>query len=113
MYAFADQEREFSKALRKERSEGARSQMEEDAKGMYAEGIKPDVIARIQKTSVDVIEGILGLQRVWGLWAGYSLTQEQAEEYVLAPVTMWYRWREERRYENFSGIVLYKIGNLV
>ena len=64
MYAFADQEREFSKALRKERSEGARSQMEEDAKGMYAEGIKPDVIARIQKTSVDVIEGILGLQRV-------------------------------------------------
>ena len=40
MYAFADQEREFSRALRKERSEGDRQRMEEDAKGMYAEGIK-------------------------------------------------------------------------
>ena len=72
MYAFADQEREFSRALRKEalageargEARGARSQMEEDAKGMYAEGIKPDVIARIQKTTVDVIEGILGLQHM-------------------------------------------------
>ena len=64
MYAFADQEREFSRALRKERSEGDRQRMEEDARGMYAEGIKPDVIARVQKTTVDVIEGILGLQRV-------------------------------------------------
>ena len=40
---------------------GARDQMEEDAKGMYAEGIRPEVIARIQKVSVDVIEKILGL----------------------------------------------------
>ena len=44
------------------RKTGARSQMEQDAKGMYAEGIQPDVIARIQDVSVDVIEKILGLQ---------------------------------------------------
>ena len=43
---------------------GDRQRMEDDAKGMYAEGIKPDVIARIQKVSVDVIEKILGLQQV-------------------------------------------------
>ena len=41
-----------------------KKQMEEDAKGMYAEGIKPEVIARIQKVSVDVIERILGLNPV-------------------------------------------------
>ena len=41
---------------------GAKNQMEEDAKGMYAEGIAVDVIARIQKTTVDAIEKILGLQ---------------------------------------------------
>ena len=72
MYAFADQEREFSKALRKERSEGEasgvakgdRQRMEKDAKGMYEAGLKPDAIAKIQEVSVDVIEGILGLQRV-------------------------------------------------
>lgn len=44
--------------------EGAREQMEDDAKGMYAEGLKPDAIARIQKVSVDTIEEILGLQPV-------------------------------------------------
>ena len=44
------------------RMEGDRLRLEEDARGMYAEGLKPDVIARIQKVSVDVIEGILGLQ---------------------------------------------------
>ena len=68
MFTFADQEKEFNRALRTERAEGekkgAQLQMEEDAKGMYAEGIKPDVIARIQKVSVDVIEKILGLQPV-------------------------------------------------
>ena len=42
--------------------EGDRLRLEEDARGMYAEGLKPDVIARIQKVSVDVIEGILGVQ---------------------------------------------------
>ena len=68
MFTFADQEKEFNRALRTERAEGEikgdRQRMEEDAKGMYAEGIKPDVIARIQKVSVDVIERILGLQPV-------------------------------------------------
>lgn len=47
-----------------QRSTGARQQLEDDARGMYAEGIKPDVIARIQKVSVDMIEKILGLQEV-------------------------------------------------
>ena len=76
MFAFADQEKEYNRALRAERREGEargeargktkgdQERMEEDAKGMYAEGIKPDVIARIQKVSVDVIEKILGLQTV-------------------------------------------------
>ena len=42
--------------------EGDRLRLEEDARGMYAEGLKPDVIAKIQQVAVDVIEGILGLQ---------------------------------------------------
>ena len=50
---------------KEQKNEGDRQRMEEDAKGMYAEGIKPDVIARVQKVFVDVIEKILGLQPVW------------------------------------------------
>jgi len=65
MFTFADQVEAMNEALSTERAEGEkkgdRQRMEEDAKGMYAEGIKPDVIARIQKVSVDVIEKILGL----------------------------------------------------
>jgi hypothetical protein len=38
--------------------------MEQDAKAMYEEGIAPDVIARIQKVPVEVIEKILGLRPV-------------------------------------------------
>ena len=49
---------------KEQKNEGDRQRMEEDAKGMYAEGIKPDVIARVQKVFVDVIEKILGLQPV-------------------------------------------------
>ena len=68
MFTFADQVDAMNEALTTERAEGEikgdRQRMEEDAKGMYAEGIKPDVIARIQKVSVDVIERILGLQPV-------------------------------------------------
>ena len=65
MFTFADQVEAMNEALSTERAEGekkgVKKQMEEDAKGMYAEGIKPDVIAKIQKVSVDVIEKILGL----------------------------------------------------
>lgn len=64
MFTFADQVDAMNEALTAERAEGAQKQMEEDAKGMYAEGIKPEVIARIQKVSVDVIERILGLNPV-------------------------------------------------
>ena len=66
MYTFADQEKEFSRALRQERREGEnigdRQRMESDAKGMYEEGLKPEVIARIQKVSVDVVNNMLGLK---------------------------------------------------
>ena len=73
MFSFADQVDAINEAFEIKREEGiaegieegkitgARDQMEEDAKGMYAEGIRPEVIARIQKVSVDVIENILGL----------------------------------------------------
>ncbi len=64
MFIFADQVDAMNEALTAERAEGAQKQMEEDAKGMYAEGIKPEVIARIQKVSVDAIERILGLNPV-------------------------------------------------
>jgi len=33
--------------------EGARDQLEQDVRGLYAEGIMPDVISRITKTSID------------------------------------------------------------
>ena len=41
---------------------GANQQMVSDAQGMYAEGIAPDVIARIQKTTVAAVKKMLGLQ---------------------------------------------------
>ena len=66
MFTFADQERATRLTMEEERREGekkgAATQMESDAKGMYAEGIAPEVIARIQKTTVDVVKKILGLQ---------------------------------------------------
>ena len=43
---------------------GDRLRMEGDARGMYAEGIQPEIIAKIQKTTVDVINEILGLQTI-------------------------------------------------
>ena len=64
MFTFADQEKEFNRALRNERSEGDRQRMERDAKGMYAEGLRPEQIARIQGVPVETVEGILGLQLV-------------------------------------------------
>ena len=42
--------------------EGARDQLEQDVRGLYAEGIMPDVISRITKTSIDTVKEILGLQ---------------------------------------------------
>ena len=70
MFTIADQEEAMKEALEMERAEGeaegeargARKQLEEDARGMYNEGIGVDVIARIQKTTVDAIENILGLK---------------------------------------------------
>ena len=38
--------------------------MERDAKAMYEEGIKPEIIAKIQKVPLEVIEKILGLRTV-------------------------------------------------
>lgn len=43
-------------------SQGTRQQMEKDAKGMYEEGIAPDVISRILKIPVEDVEAILGVK---------------------------------------------------
>ena len=68
MFTFADQEKEFNRALRNERSEGVslgdRQRMERDAKGMFAKGLSPKDIAEIQGVPVETVEGILGLQLV-------------------------------------------------
>ena len=42
--------------------EGARDQLEQIVRGLYAEGVMPDVISRITKTSIDTVKEILGLQ---------------------------------------------------
>ena len=44
------------------RLEGDRNRLEQDVRGLYAEGIMPDVISRITKTSIDTVKEILGLQ---------------------------------------------------
>ena len=70
MYKFMDQETALKKALRTERKtgrqegrqEGTRQQLEKDARGMYKEGLKPEVIARIQGISVEEVDAILGLK---------------------------------------------------
>ncbi|MDO4408971.1 MAG: hypothetical protein Q4C16_08540, partial [Eubacteriales bacterium] len=46
------------------REQGFAECMERDAKAMYEEGIKPEIIAKIQKVPVEVIEKILGLRTV-------------------------------------------------
>ena len=48
--------------IREGKLEGKRNQLEQDVRGMYAEGIMPDVISRITKTSIDTVKEILGLQ---------------------------------------------------
>ena len=40
---------------------GARKRLEQDAKGMYAKGLKPEQIARIQGITIETVEEILGL----------------------------------------------------
>ena len=62
MFTFADQEEAMKEALDAERREGDKTRMEEDARGMYNEGIGLDVIARIQKTTVGAVEKIFGLK---------------------------------------------------
>ena len=44
-------------------SQGDRQRMESAARGMYAEGLAPEVIARVLKTTVEDIEVILGLNK--------------------------------------------------
>ncbi len=61
MFTFADQEKATRQTMEEERKAGDRIRMESDAKGMYEEGITPEVIARIQKTTVEVVKKILGL----------------------------------------------------
>ena len=41
---------------------GDRKRLEQDARGMYAEGLMPDVISRIVKEPIDTVREILGLQ---------------------------------------------------
>ena len=64
-YGKAQEEKGLKKGRdegRKEgRNEGDIARMRDDAMGMYAEGIAPDVIARIQKTSVDNVWKMLGV----------------------------------------------------
>lgn len=49
--------------MEKFRREADRERMESDAKGMYEEGLKPDAIARVLKTSKEDVEKILGLNK--------------------------------------------------
>ena len=44
-------------------SQGDRQRMEKDARGMYKEGIAPDIIARILNTTVEDVKEILGLNK--------------------------------------------------
>ena len=46
------------------REQGFAECMEREAKAMYEEGIKPEIIAKIQKVPLEVIEKILGLRTV-------------------------------------------------
>ena len=44
-------------------SQGDHQRMEKDARGMYKEGIAPDIIARILNTTVEDVKEILGLNK--------------------------------------------------
>ncbi|MDO4805076.1 MAG: hypothetical protein Q4A32_09695, partial [Lachnospiraceae bacterium] len=47
---------------RRGKAVGDRQRMLTDAKGMYAEGLSVDAIARVQKVSVDAVHQMIGLQ---------------------------------------------------
>jgi hypothetical protein len=44
-------------------SQGDRQRKERVARGMYEEGMNPDIIARVLKTTVEDVEVILGLKK--------------------------------------------------
>ena len=62
-YGKAQEEKGLKKGRKEGWNEGDIARMRDDAKGMYAEGINPDVIARIQKTSVDNVWKMLGVAK--------------------------------------------------
>ena len=61
-YAIMDWVSYGAQKRREGKLEGARDQLEQDVRGLYAEGVMPDVIYRITKTSIDTVKEILGLQ---------------------------------------------------
>ncbi|MBO5534587.1 MAG: hypothetical protein J6B53_04170 [Clostridia bacterium] len=61
-YAIMDWVSYGAQKRREGKLEGARDQLEQDVRGLYAEGVMPDVISRITKTSIDTVKEILGLQ---------------------------------------------------
>ena len=48
--------------MREGKLEGARDQLEQDVRGMYAEGMMPDVISRVTRHSIEKIKEILSRQ---------------------------------------------------
>ncbi len=61
-YAIMDWASYGAQKRREGMREGSRDQLEQDVRGLYADGIMPDVISRITKTSIDTVKEILGLQ---------------------------------------------------
>ena len=62
-YAEYDEAATMEKFRREARREADRERMESDARGMFEESLKPDVIARVLKTSIEDVERILGLNK--------------------------------------------------
>lgn len=62
-HIFPDAEYDEAATMEKFNREADRERMENDARGMFEEGLKPDVIARVLKTSIEDVERILGLNK--------------------------------------------------
>ena len=62
-YAEYDEATTMEKFKREARREADRERMESDARGMFEESLKPDVIASVLKTSIEDVERILGLNK--------------------------------------------------
>ena len=62
--SYGAQERREGKleGMREGKLEGARDQLEQDVRGMYAEGMMPDVISRVTRHSIEKIKEILSRQ---------------------------------------------------